>query len=320
MAFTLQAGRLVRDGKPVAFVASPFIGGAFPRPPKIAVIHFTGGGSAMSSANWFADRSRPPASGSSAHVVIDRDGSIVQCVGLDRVAWHAGRSSWQGIVGLNSHSIGIELANYGNLHAVGGNWCGPGDKKVANPVMAVHRNGNPDGSRNPIGWEPYPAAQIAATHELMALLVTMGVTQAVGHDDIAPVRKSDPGPAFDMTLFRAHAFGGRRDNGDNVKTVLPAAGLYLRAGPDGAAAKLREAPYARGTLVRPLRIDGDWLEVSVLADGAPVATGWMRSIYLGEPTESVEESVPLHDFADDAPRLETPIPKVRRRKRGDGVG
>jgi N-acetylmuramoyl-L-alanine amidase len=303
----------------VPFVASPFIGGGFASPPRIAVIHFTGGGSAMSSANWFADRSRPPATGSSAHVVIDRDGSIVQCVAIDRIAWHAGRSNWKGIVGLNPHSIGIELANYGNLHAVGGNWCGPGDKKVANPVMASHRNGNPDGSRHPIGWEAYPAAQINATVELMQLLVSLGVNEAVGHDDIAPVRKSDPGPAFDMTLFRSRVFGGRRDNGDNVKIVLPAAGLYLRAGPDGAAAKLREAPYAKGTLVRPLRIDGDWLEVSVLANGAPVATGWMRSIYLGEPTESVEESVPLHDFAEDAGGVPAPIPR-RRRKKGEGVG
>lgn len=291
MAFTVKDGRLVRDGKPVKFVASPFIGGGFANAPRIAVIHFTGGGTAMSSANWFADRSRPPASGSSAHIVIDRDGSIVQCVALDRVAWHAGRSSWRGVVGLNGHSIGIELANYGNLRAIGGAWAGPGDRVVANPLLAVHRNGNPDGSRHPIGWEPFPAAQIDATVELMALLAARGVTEVVGHDDIAPVRKCDPGPAWNMAAFRERVFGGRRDDGDNVKVVLPAAGLFLRSGPDVSHPKVRDTAFPRGTQVRPLRRDGDWLEVSVLQNGAPVATGWMRGNYLGDPEESVEEAV-----------------------------
>ncbi len=310
MAFSLKAGKLLRDGNAVTFVASPFIGGGFAAPPKIAVIHFTGGGSAMSSANWFADRSRPPATGSSAHVVIDRDGSIVQCVPLDRVAWHAGRSSWQGIIGLNNYSYGIELANYGNLHAVGSAWCGPGDHVVANPVLAIHRNGNPDGSKTPIGWEAYPAAQIAAALELMTLLVSLGVNQAVGHDDIAPVRKSDPGPAFDMASFRARLFGGRRDNGDNIRIVAPDAGLFLRTGPDVSFAKVRDQPFPRGTQVRPTRIEGQWLEVSVLAAGAPVATGWMRSDFLAEPTESIEESV--QDF--------TAEPPPRSRKRNTGLG
>lgn len=286
VAFTMRDGRLQQDGKPVAMVASPFCGPGFASPPKIAIIHFTAGSTAASSAAWFADKSRPRATGSSAHVVIDRDGSIIQCVGFDSIAWHAGRSAWQGLIGLNQHSFGIELANLGCLHRVGSGWAGTGDRAVADPLLAAHRNGNPDGSHTPIGWERYPAAQIDTAVALLDMLVAGGVSQILGHDDIAPTRKWDPGPAFDMTAFRNRVFGGRADDGDNVLVVLPAAGLFLRSAPDGAAQPVRAEPWPSGTQVRPMRVQDHWIEVTVLGVNAqPLATGWMREAYLGQPGE-----------------------------------
>ncbi|MDT7933611.1 MAG: N-acetylmuramoyl-L-alanine amidase [Sphingomonadaceae bacterium] len=198
--FTLANARLFDGGARVPFVPARNMGAPFPEPPEIAVIHFTGGGSARSSAAWFAD---PRNRSSSAHVVIDRDGSVIQCVPFDRQAWHAGVSAWRGLTGLNRYSWGIELANWGWLQRMGAGWADGAGRPVQGAVLAAHRHGNPGGDAGPIGWEPYPSAQVAAA---AALCGALGVREVVGHDDIAPGRKSDPGPAFDMPAFRARVF------------------------------------------------------------------------------------------------------------------
>lgn len=279
MAFTLRNHRLWRDGRAVETIASPNTGGAFARSPAILVIHFTGGASARSSAEWFRDRANRS---SSAHLVIDRDGSVIQCVGFDTVAWHAGRSAWRDIVGLNAHSIGIELANWGDLVRRGGGWASSTGVAIADPVLAAHAHGNPDGSRAAIGWEPFAPAQVAALGEIARLLVAAyGIGEIVGHDDIAPTRKWDPGPAIDMERLRAAVLGDGRDaDGDPAATVLPADGLNLRSGP-GIAYSVIEL-MAQGTRVRPHQRDGRWAEVGVLGpDGAPRRTGWAHTAYLG---------------------------------------
>jgi len=198
--WTIDKGILQIDGKPVEQIASRNTGGPFAAMPRIVVMHFTAGGSARSSAQWFANQLN---TNSSAHVVIERDGSAIQCVNFATVAWHAGRSKWRRLTGLNQHAIGIELANWGWLQPHGSMWLNSAGRPVANPVLAVHRNGNPDGSKQPIGWEPYPEAQVAAAAKLVAALkAAYAIREVVGHDDIAPGRKSDPGPAFDMAKFR----------------------------------------------------------------------------------------------------------------------
>ena len=69
MTFENQKHRLTKDGVPVDFIASPYVGRTFAKKPRIAVIHFTYGGTARSSAEWFRSPQNP---GSSAHVVIER--------------------------------------------------------------------------------------------------------------------------------------------------------------------------------------------------------------------------------------------------------
>ncbi len=198
--YTVSGGRLLADGRAVEMIPSRFTSGNFVSTPRILVIHFTSGASARSSAEWFRS---PDNKGASAHLVIERDGSTLQCVPFSEIAWHAGKSTWKGRNDLNRLSLGIELANWGNLERRGSEWVSGNGKPVANPVMAMHKNGNPDGSRHPIGWEPYPEAQFAAAVAIArALAAAYGITEIVGHDDIAPDRKKDPGPAFDMVRFR----------------------------------------------------------------------------------------------------------------------
>lgn len=277
MGYSIKNGILTDSNNPVRQIRSKNTGGAFPAPPKIVVIHFTAGGSAASSANWFASRDN---TNSSAHVVIDRDGTIIQCVNFGEVAWHAGKSTWRDIVGLNKHSIGIEIANWGALRGGANGWCNAAGQRIENVVMAVHRNGNPDGSRTPIGWEAYPEAQFEATVALVrALRAVYPIAEIVGHDDIAPVRKSDPGPAFDMVRFRQRVLGGRDDDGPNTGVIRSPGGLNLRSGPgtNNAVVQL----LADGTKVLPMGANGSWLEVTVLdAAGKPSKTGWVHGHYV----------------------------------------
>jgi N-acetyl-anhydromuramoyl-L-alanine amidase len=96
----------------------------------------------------------------SAHFLIRRGGELVQFVGCNNRAWHAGASSWKGRERCNDYSIGIEL------------------------------EGTDDTA--------YAAAQYTMLARLVrALRRTYPIVDLVGHSDIAPARKSDPGPAFD---------------------------------------------------------------------------------------------------------------------------
>lgn len=274
--WTIASGTLKRDGKAVEQIKSPHTSGDFAQAPKIVVMHYTAGSSARSSANWFKN----PGSSASAHVVIARDGTVLQCVSFDKVAWHAGKSRWGSIVGLNRHSIGIELANWGPLKSANGGWQSYSGQRIADPVLAVHRNGNPDGSRTPMGWEPYPEAQIdAAKAVVRALVEKYGIEEIVGHDDIAPVRKHDPGPAFDMTRFRNAVLETRGGGADAAATVQAPNGLNLRSGPGTSFAVVKL--LADQTRLELLGEDGIWLEVSSLdANDQPVDTGWVHSHYV----------------------------------------
>ena len=156
---------------------------------RFLVIHFTSGASGQSSINFWKT---PAAKGASAHIVIDRDGTVIQCRPFNKTCGHAGKSRWKGFVGLNSCSIGIELANAGDDSKLAAKW-----SKLP-PVKAKHKNGGPLQS-----WEAYPEAQIAAcTAVAKALVERYNLDDLIGHDDIAPDRKNDPGPAFPMGQLR----------------------------------------------------------------------------------------------------------------------
>lgn len=283
MGFSINARhRLEKDGRAVERIAAPAAstGGAFGAVPHILIMHFTEGGSARSSASWFQD---PANRGrSSAHVVVDRDGTVIQCVDFDTAANHAGASSWGGLTSFNSKSFGIELANWGDLKpGPGGTWMTRGKTLVANAVIATHKNGNPNPPHNaPIGWEPFPAEQMAtAVAVARELVAKYGVDTILGHDDISRNRKWDPGPAFDMARFRSQVLGGRAADGPNTYTVRSPSGLNLRQGPGTQFAVIEL--LADGTQVEPLERSDNWLFVNAL-DSAGVAqkSGWVHSAFL----------------------------------------
>lgn len=193
--------RLQADGSTfkIDFVASPNKGGAIA--PRYLIIHFTAGSSAASSVAWFKN----PQAKASAHLVIDRGtGAITQMVDFNVTAWHAGKSKWKTINGLNGHSIGIELDNAGQMTKSGSQFLSWFKKPYpADDVFTFT-----DSKGGVTYWHEYGEAQMASLLEAAAALhATYNFTDILGHSDIAPGRKTDPGPAFPMASFKAKILG-----------------------------------------------------------------------------------------------------------------
>jgi N-acetylmuramoyl-L-alanine amidase len=124
----------------------------------MVVLHYT----AMDTAAAALERLCSPEFEVSAHYLIDSDGTIFQMVEESQRAWHAGAGQWGDVIDVNSHSIGIELANTGQT--------------------------------------PFAAAQMDALDSLLTGLLerhTISPERVIAHSDMAPHRKNDPGPRFD---------------------------------------------------------------------------------------------------------------------------
>lgn len=125
--------------------------------PDLIVIHYTG----MKSLPEVIDRLRDPVAKVSAHYLIDEDGNIYRMVDETKRAWHAGVSHWQGHSDVNSRSVGIEVMNNGD--------------------------------------KPFTKAQLTALAVLCKdIMHRHGIPphHVIGHSDVAPDRKEDPGPFF----------------------------------------------------------------------------------------------------------------------------
>lgn len=165
----------------------------FPR--RFLVMHFTSGATALSSVDFWRT---PDAGGAEAHVIIDRDGTVYQIRPFNQQCDHAGKSTWVDpntgarFNFLNRHAIGIEFANAGDNAKLARKW-----SKLP-LVKAKHKNGGPV-----CEWEAYTPQQIEVGKAVAkAIVERYNLDDLVGHEDIAPERKNDPGPAFPMKEFR----------------------------------------------------------------------------------------------------------------------
>ncbi len=166
------------------------------RPVDMVVLHYTGMPTAAAALERLAD----PQSKVSSHYMIDEDGTIYRLVPEEKRAWHAGVAFWRGVRDVNARSIGIELVN-------------PGHE---------------------FGYREFPAVQIDA---LIALLKDIASRYEimpgsyVGHSDIAPTRKEDPGELFPWRRLHAAGFGRWWAADFKVSQNAPA----MRAGERGGA-------------------------------------------------------------------------------------
>ena len=259
------------EGEAYPWVPSPHRGGKLE--PLYLVMHYTAGRSVDESVRWMAN----PASKASAHVVVGRDGSIVQQVPFDTVAWHAGASRWEGRSGLNRYSIGIELDNAGRLVRQGERWRAWFGQLYEDDdvIVATHKN-----ESQPAGWHAFTPAQLDAALELAALLVDRyALRDIIGHDDIAPGRKSDPGPAFPMASFRARIMGRGQDEPPEYRTLTT---LNIRSGPGTQFPTLPGSPLPPDTRVQIVRQQDSWRLVDVLGEPGGIADleGWVHHRFL----------------------------------------
>lgn len=147
------------------------------RHPTMVVIHYTSNDDIDHSLDTLTSAHRKV----SAHYLIDRQGKLYQLVPEDRRAWHAGKSYWAGITDINSTSIGVELDNNGS--------------------------------------EPYATEQIDTLLNLLGDIKIRHRIRArniVGHSDVAPGRKIDPGVYFPWRRLAASGFGLWCDNPEEI--------------------------------------------------------------------------------------------------------
>ncbi len=138
----------------------------------ILLIHYTGMESATAALARMCDQSAK----ASAHYCIDEDGTLYRLVPEDKRAWHAGVASWAGAGDINARAIGIELVN-------------PGHE---------------------FGYRAFPEAQMAALIELAGGILArhpIPAHRVLGHSDVAPLRKEDPGELFDWARLAAAGIG-----------------------------------------------------------------------------------------------------------------
>ena len=140
--------------------------------PSIILLHYTGMETGAGAESWLAD----PASEVSAHYVVHEDGRIVQMVREAERAWHAGKSCWSGEADVNSASIGIEIVNPGH----------------------------------DLGYTDFPIRQTAAVIALCkGIMIRRDIPRhrVLGHSDVAPGRKKDPGEKFPWRLLADSGVG-----------------------------------------------------------------------------------------------------------------
>ncbi|MCH9651053.1 MAG: N-acetylmuramoyl-L-alanine amidase [Deltaproteobacteria bacterium] len=259
------------QGEPLNFVRSPNQGDLVDH--QLLVMHYTAGSSAESSVSWLTNA----ASRASAHVVIGRDGSVTQLVPFDRIAFHAGKSEWLGRKKVNEFSLGIELDNAGRLfrHEDGWRaWFG-GHFSDAETLEATHRF-----ESEPSGWHLFAQPQIEAAIEVATTLITKyNLWAVVGHDDVSPFRKVDPGPVFPMESFRSRVLGREDDAPELFETTTA---LNIRTGPGTEFGQLEGSPLPEGTEVEILTDSGNWrfVDVQKTVGGIADLEGWVHGRYL----------------------------------------
>lgn len=263
----------------ITFDESPNHSGKFAEElPDTIVIHYTAGGSLESSVSWLKN----PRAKASAHVVIGKSGEIVQLIPFNVKAWHAGKSQWKGRSGLNHYSIGIEIDNAGLLEKRADGYYTHFGKRIDNSqvVLATHKNNDTEQA-----WEAFTEKQIE-TVELLCLMLKehYPIDEIVGHDDISPGRKTDPGPAFPLNSLKEKVSRGRNDDDDQEDTDAPAteAGvvsadyLNIRSKPNTSASTLSE-PLPRGTKLKIMETQNGWLRVKVDLEGW-VYGDWIKKV------------------------------------------
>jgi N-acetylmuramoyl-L-alanine amidase len=246
--------------------------------PDYLIVHYTAGDTAKEAINWFMNTAGNP-DRIAAHIVLDLDGTITQLVPFNRRANHAGSSTWDGVNNLNNHSIGIELVNPGFCEKLT-------DGSYKRRVTEKKNQAYPKGRATEIletkhkhrfwtekdnnHWFKFPEAQLAALYKLSkALIRHYELITVLGHDDISPLRKPDPGPCFPWKEYKLNVLGKEDHVGDIF--VVNTDDTNFRASHSTNAPVLKK--LAKGYNVGLIETFGQWSKVYLANERADLLDG-----------------------------------------------
>lgn len=247
--------------------------------PKFLVIHYTAGWTAQDAIDIFTNPDRRV----SAHIVLDTDGSMTQMLPFNIKAHHAGASYWRGHNGLNSHSIGIEVVNYGDSRMY---------DKDSGEVLSRRGNRLPNdlgdrdnwvraehhlhGGRERF-WQKFTGEQYDVLDTIVPQLIhEYNLREVVGHDEIATPagRKPDPGPAFPIEFYKQFAdYANSESEGRYVVVGVGDDKLNCRGGPGSRYSILRT--FNKGDSFKVLKFEGNWALIEF-----DNKRGWVHSAYI----------------------------------------
>lgn len=238
--------------------------------PRFVVQHYTAGYTGSSAINILTRRG----SGVSAHLVIDLDGKVTQLVPFNVKAWHAGPSSHMGYTGLNNYSVGIEIVNIGWLRKVGNDLYQDAYGNTRTSEDFPH--GFVESAHSTVGsgtfyWPRYTPEQLHAVDEITeSLIKKYPIIDVVSHEEIDTRGwKTDPGPAFPMSLVKRHLRAADRGQDEELYEVI-ANTLNVRGGP-GTRFEVM-GTLTRGSEVPIIEHSGSWARID--------ESSWVHSSYL----------------------------------------
>lgn len=261
--------------------------------PDSIIIHYTAGPSGDATVRLFKKTNRTV----SAHLVSHEDGRVTQMVDFNRRAYHAGKSSYNGRVGYNAFSIGIEISNPGYLvkNPKGDGYVTWWEKKKTTPKTAPEDMVFEGEHRNPKltpmkFWYKYPEEQIKSVYAICeALCQAYDIKEILGHEEIAPGRKADPGPAFPLddlrkTMFEKYPIPSPKELPEGTEGTVSAK-LNIRSAPKAESEKIAAA-LPKDTKVQMLKEFGDWYFVNA------EISGWVSRDYINtDDTDSEYDGI-----------------------------
>jgi len=268
------------SGENIKINLSPFAGVTIN--PSFLIIHYTATDNASSPISWFKD-TKGNTSKIAAHIVLGKDGAITQMIPFDKKANHAGSSNWDGKDGMNTFGIGIEVVNAGQVSKT--------FPAKTNSVIKISHKHNPPGVGAGEYWFNYPQVQLDALYKLSRAILSAypNIKSTLGHDDVSPYRKTDPGPAFSWDAFKKAVYGSSNNIG-KVFTVNTAGTNFRKVPSTQDNDPIKPLPI--GYQVGLIGIDGEWSKVYLVNARADVIVknsdpakcykqiGWIKSSLL----------------------------------------
>jgi N-acetylmuramoyl-L-alanine amidase len=251
---------------------------------KYIIIHFTTGTRIESTIAYF----RTESAGVSAHLLIARDGRVVQFLPFNRIAYHAGYSWWERDTNLNRYSIGIELDNAGTVAGTPGNWVRK-DRRIPDEDVELKRYWR-DMSPEPKAWQKFTPIQLDVLEKILhALAAHYGGPdhlEILGHDEVNLANRVDPGPLFPMEDMRERVLGRRQPSFLVFHLAKEGARLYTNESNNVPDPKLLQSAVSlpRGAEVLVQRVEERWSLVTVLnSKSGAKPRGWILSNLLADP-------------------------------------